>query len=64
MHVEPPRCRYCSDTLAPDEDVIVIGREGERETSLVREPEIARNRDVLLVHSRCASFFLAGATHS
>jgi hypothetical protein len=58
MHeMEPPRptCPYCGDVIGVYERLIVFGREGERETSLAHEPGLARDMDVLLVHSPCAS---------
>jgi hypothetical protein len=49
-----PTCLYCGGVIGVNEPVVVVEHEGERETSLAREPELARRSGVLLIHSRCA----------
>jgi anti-sigma B factor antagonist len=49
-----PTCLYCEDRIGIHEPIIVVEHDRERETSLGREPELARRPRVLLVHSRCA----------
>jgi hypothetical protein len=49
-----PTCLYCGDRIGIYEPIIVVEHSGERETSLGREPELARRPRVLLVHCRCA----------
>jgi hypothetical protein len=49
-----PTCLYCGDVIGVYEPIVVVEHEGERETSLAREPELARRSGVLLVHARCA----------
>src|SRR5947209_16907386 len=49
------RCLYCGHVIdTPKESVVVIEHEGERQTSLAREPELADRPHVLLVHGSCA----------
>jgi hypothetical protein len=49
-----PACTFCGEPVGVHERVIVIEHEGERETSLAREPEIVDRPRLLLVHSSCA----------
>lgn len=49
-----PTCLYCDDVIDASATVIASDHDGERETSLEREPELATRRDVLLTHTRCA----------
>jgi hypothetical protein len=47
-------CLYCGDRIGVYEPIIVVEHDGERQTSLANEPELARRPRVLLVHSHCA----------
>ncbi|MHB1570551.1 MAG: hypothetical protein ACYCXW_19435 [Solirubrobacteraceae bacterium] len=46
MEARHPTCADCGEVIGVYEPVVVIGSEGQRQTSLVREPELARDRDV------------------
>ncbi len=50
----PPTCLYCNEGIGAFEPLVVVEHDGERETSLVREPELVERQHVLLIHSRCA----------
>lgn len=54
MKSAPPTCLYCGAAIALHEPVIVIEHDGERETSLAREPEIHERARLLLVHASCS----------
>ena len=48
-----PTCLYCADRIAANEPVLVVEHDGERETSLAREPQLLKRPRVLLVHTAC-----------
>jgi hypothetical protein len=54
METSRPTCVYCGGAITVHERVVVVEHEGERETSLGREPDLARRGGALMVHSRCA----------
>jgi hypothetical protein len=54
MSTDQTTCLYCGDAIGIQEPVVAVEHEGERETSLAREPDLADRRCVLLIHSRCA----------
>ena len=55
MHVDSrPKCLYRAETIGVYEPVVVVEHEGERETALAREPELADRNELLFVHSDCA----------
>lgn len=55
MEARHPTCAHCGKVIGLGEPIVVIGSEGERKTVLVREPELARDQDLLLVHfPQCA----------
>jgi hypothetical protein len=54
MEATPPTCVYCGSAIDIDEPVVLVEHDGERETSLAREPALARRVHVVIVHSRCA----------
>jgi hypothetical protein len=55
MGASEPTCLYCGDAIhAPTEPVVVIEHDGERLTSLGREPELAERPRLLLIHASCA----------
>ena len=49
-----PTCLYCRERISGDEPVVVVEHEGDRQTSLAREPELAGQPGALLLHVRCA----------
>lgn len=49
-----PVCIYCSEAVDVNDPVVVVEHEGERETLLALEPDLAQRGDVLMIHSRCA----------
>jgi hypothetical protein len=57
MDPDRPTCAHCGEVLGVYEKLVVVGPGEERETSIIHEPEIARDKDVLLVHSDCTGFF-------
>jgi len=55
MGAPEPTCLYCGNAIGtPTEPVVVIEHDGERHTSLGREPELAERPRVLLIHASCA----------
>jgi hypothetical protein len=46
-------CNICEAEIEVDEPLVVIEREGERETSLADEPDLRGRRDVMLLHAKC-----------
>jgi hypothetical protein len=48
-----PSCLICRRRIDLDEPVVVVEHEGERQTVLAREPELANQARALLVHVRC-----------
>jgi hypothetical protein len=49
-----PTCLCCADSIAFDDAVVLVEHDGERLTSLAREPHLADDPRVLLAHARCA----------
>ena len=47
-------CLFCGAEIEADDRLVVLEHDGERETSLAREPELLEREHVLLVHARCA----------
>jgi anti-sigma B factor antagonist len=58
METRVPTCNICEAEIDVDEPLVVLGREGERETSLAHEPELRGRTDVMLLHAKC----MAGAS--
>ena len=56
-----PTCLYCGKGITTGEPVIVVEHEGQRQTSLAREPTLAERPGALLLHARCAPTGWAGA---
>lgn len=61
MGIERPRtraaeliCVFCSGIVGAYEPLVVLEHDGERETMLAREPDLAQRARVLVIHSRCA----------
>jgi hypothetical protein len=54
METTWPTCVYCGGGIDVYEPVVVVEHDGERETSLAREPDLARHGRVLMIHSSCA----------
>ncbi len=61
MDTERPRtraaeliCVFCSGVVGGYEPIVVVEHDGERETTLAREPDLAQRLRVLVIHSRCA----------
>jgi hypothetical protein len=50
----PPTCLFCGEPIGTNEPVVVVEHEGERQTLLAREPELAGQPGALLLHVRCA----------
>ena len=44
---------FCDKEIGDHEALVVIEHDGERETSLAREPELREREHVLVVHARC-----------
>jgi hypothetical protein len=53
MHPPSHTCLYCADRIGANEPVFVVEHDGERETSLAKEPELLDRPRVLLVHAAC-----------
>lgn len=49
-----PVCLRCGEIVDTYDPVVVVEHDGERETILADELELAERRGLLLVHSRCA----------
>ena len=49
-----PACLFCADSIGRDEPVVLVEHDGERLTSLAREPHLADDPRVLLAHATCA----------
>ena len=47
-------CLFCREPIGVHEPIIVVEHEGERETSLAREPDLPERARGLLLHARCA----------
>jgi hypothetical protein len=47
-------CVFCGTHLGEHDRLVVLEHDGERETSLAREPELLEREHVLLIHARCA----------
>ena len=55
MGASSARCLFCGQVIdMPTESVVVIEHDGERQTSLAHQPELADRPHVLLVHGSCA----------
>lgn len=54
MEPQSRSCLFCGNSVRDDEQLIVIEHDGERVTSLAREPELRHRARVLLAHARCA----------
>jgi hypothetical protein len=54
METSPLTCVYCGGAIDLYEPVVLVEHDGERETSLAREPDLAGRGRVLMIHSRCA----------
>ena len=59
--VSAPSCLTCGERIATDEPLVVVEHEGERQTSLAREPELAKQPGAILIHVRCAPTGWSGA---
>lgn len=46
-------CNICEADIEVDEPLVVVERDGERETSLADEPDLRGRRDVMLLHAKC-----------
>lgn len=49
-----PSCLVCADSVALDDTVVLVEHDGDRLTSLAREPHLADDPRVLLAHAGCA----------
>ena len=47
-------CLYCGGGIRMHDPLVVVDHQGERETSLGREPELAGEPNTMLIHVRCA----------
>ncbi|HEY3946685.1 MAG TPA: hypothetical protein VGL78_15760 [Solirubrobacteraceae bacterium] len=47
-------CMFCGKEIGDHDPLVVIEHDGERETSLAREPDLRELEHVLLVHAGCA----------
>ena len=47
-------CLCCREPIRVYEPIIVVEHEGERETSLAREPDLPERARGLVLHARCA----------
>ncbi|MFL5859549.1 MAG: hypothetical protein ACJ780_02035 [Solirubrobacteraceae bacterium] len=47
-------CLFCREPIGVDEPIVVVEHEGERETSLAREPDLVERARGLVLHARCA----------
>lgn len=56
-----PSCLYCGKGISRDDQVVVVEHDGDRQTSLAREPALAERPGALLLHARCAPIGWAGA---
>jgi hypothetical protein len=46
-------CVFCGAQIEEHDRLVVLEHDGDRETSLAREPELPEREHVLLVHARC-----------
>ena len=46
-------CLFCGAQIEADDRLVVLEHDGERESSLAREPELLEREHALLVHARC-----------
>jgi anti-sigma B factor antagonist len=53
METRVPRCKVCEAEIEVEEPLVVIERDGERESSLAREPGLRERKEVMLLHVRC-----------
>ena len=49
-----PVCLFCAASIGRDDPVVLVAHNGDRLTSLAREPQLADDPRALLVHARCA----------
>lgn len=47
-------CLFCGAEIGESEPLVVVEHDGERETSLAKEPELRDRVPVLVIHGRCA----------
>jgi hypothetical protein len=59
MTVLIAECLFCWEAIEPDETIVLLGHDGDRETSLAAEPEIRERAGERLVHARCLHTALA-----
>jgi hypothetical protein len=49
-----PTCLFCAESIGVDAPVVLVEHDGERLTSLAREPHLADDPRALLAHASCA----------
>ncbi|MFL5859386.1 MAG: hypothetical protein ACJ780_01185 [Solirubrobacteraceae bacterium] len=49
-----PTCLFCADSIGRAQPVVLVEHDGERLTSLAREPRLADDPRALLAHASCA----------
>lgn len=51
---QKPTCLYCGDIIGVYEPILVVEHDGERETSLAREPSLGARPGLIMAHRKCA----------
>ena len=48
-----PTCLFCGDVIGVYEPIVIVEHEGDRETSLAREPTLHARPGILVAHRAC-----------